>query len=481
MLSRITTSLILLATPIMALCQTKTNIQVKPQGNAQPIQIQAAPAPAPKPLNFKRMASGLEYCFIVDKPTSPKPTVGDMVKLHMRSMVAGRGMYDSYTTNKGKPVEFSVNQPAFKGDIIEAIMLMTPGDSIVVQVDADDIFKGTKNKKPDFVKKGDKVIYTIKLASVKTKEQVQKEQQAQVQKQIKEQTAKLEAQRKKQVAIDEKALQKYFVKNVISPYKTASGLYYKTTQVGTGPMAKKNDKVKMNYRGTLLDGTIFDSNIDSAFGHMSPFEFKLGVGQVINGWDEGIALLNKGAKATLYIPSYLAYGSNARPGGGANPKGIPANSPLVFEVEVLDIVEPINEDVALQELFKKQNLSPIKTASGLYYMITNPGTGEKAKPGQMVSMNYTGALLDGTKFDSNTDSAFNHVQPFTFELGKGAVIKGWDEGVALLSKGAKATFFIPSNLAYGERSMPGSGANPKGIPSGSTLIFDVELLDIIKK
>jgi FKBP-type peptidyl-prolyl cis-trans isomerase len=85
-------------------------------------------------------------------------------------------------------------------------------------------------------------------------------------------------------------------------------------------------------------------------------------------------------------------------------------------------------------------------------------------------MNYTGKLMDGTKFDSNQDSTFHHMEPFTFPIGVGQVIPGWDEGVMLLNKGAKATLFIPSGLAYGEH--PPTPA----IPANSILVFDVEVV-----
>jgi FKBP-type peptidyl-prolyl cis-trans isomerase len=81
----------------------------------------------------------------------------------------------------------------------------------------------------------------------------------------------------------------------------------------------------------LLNGEKFDSNVDPKFNHVQPFEFTVGIGQVIKGWDEGLQLLNKGGKAKLIIPSSLAYGSR---GAGA---AIPPNSPLVFDVEVTDI------------------------------------------------------------------------------------------------------------------------------------------------
>jgi FKBP-type peptidyl-prolyl cis-trans isomerase FkpA len=126
----------------------------------------------------------------------------------------------------------------------------------------------------------------------------------------------------------------------------------------------------------------------------------------------------------------------------------------------------------IEDYLKKNNIAAQKSASGLNYVITNPGSGENAKAGQSVTVNYTGTTLDGKKFDSNVDSSFNHVQPFTFTLGQGQVIKGWDEGIALLKKGGKAKLFIPSHIAYGAQS-----PSP-AIPANSVLVFEVEVVNI---
>lgn len=243
-------------------------------------------------------------------------------------------------------------------------------------------------------------------------------------------------------------------------------MYYKVDRPGTGANAEAGKKVSVNYTGLLLNGEKFDSNVDPQFQHVQPFEFMLGAGNVIKGWDEGIALLKKGGKATLYIPSSLAYGKNS-----PSPK-IPANSVLVFEVELIDIIEKQDDTKLLQEYLTKNNIKATKTASGLYYKIDRQGTGDNPKVGQKVSVNYTGMLLNGEKFDSNVDPQFQHVQPFEFNLGTGAVIKGWDEGIALLKKGGKGTLYIPANLAYGENS-----PSPK-IPANSVLMFEVELINI---
>lgn len=95
-----------------------------------------------------------------------------------------------------------------------------------------------------------------------------------------------------------------------------------------------------------------------------------------------------------------------------------------------------------------------------------------SKPGDVLSMNYTGRLEDGTVFDSNVDPKFGHVQPFEFTLGAGMVIAGWDEGLVGMKIGEKKTLTIAPEKAYGDRS-----PSPL-IPANSTLIFDVELLGI---
>ncbi len=96
------------------------------------------------------------------------------------------------------------------------------------------------------------------------------------------------------------------------------------------------------------------------------------------------------------------------------------------------------------------------------------GTGASPSPGQTVVVHYTGWLLDGTKFDSSVDRG----RPFEFPIGQGRVIRGWDEGVAKMKVGGKAKLTIPPHMAYGERGFPGA------IPPNSTLVFEVELLDL---
>jgi peptidylprolyl isomerase len=119
-----------------------------------------------------------------------------------------------------------------------------------------------------------------------------------------------------------------------------------------------------------------------------------------------------------------------------------------------------------------RDATPVTTASGLRYVDMEPGSGEPIQAGQMAVVHYTGWLDEagkpGRKFDSSVDKG----KPFTFTLGRGEVIKGWDEGVAGMRPGGKRRLMIPPELGYGARGADGV------IPPNAALIFDVELLQI---
>jgi FKBP-type peptidyl-prolyl cis-trans isomerase len=224
----------------------------------------------------------------------------------------------------------------------------------------------------------------------------------------------------------------------------------------------KNSKITAHYHGTLLDGSVFDSSVDRG----EPFKFELN--RVIKGWQEAIPLLSKGGKGKFLIPSELAYGSRAAG------KDIPANSVLIFDIELIDFIDKNAQKKKQAELDKKlileylesNNLEAESTTSGIYYIIEEPGEGT-AHPSKSsnITAHYEGRLLDGTVFDSSIKRG----EPLNFSLGR--VIPGWQEAIPLLKKGGKGTFIIPSGMAYGPRGAGGV------IKPNSVLVFDVELLD----
>lgn len=238
---------------------------------------------------------------------------------------------------------------------------------------------------------------------------------------------------------------------------TASGLKYVVVEEGTGPAPKSGDLVKVHYTGTLEDGTKFDSSVDRG----EPIEFVLGRGQVIPGWDEGIGLMKVGGKARLIIPPDLAYGEQGA-GGGV----IPPNATLRFEVELV-AAEP-GPPPPPEAPTKVDEADYTTTASGLRYYDFEEGSGDLPKEGQTATVHYTGWLEDGTMFDSSLMRG----QPFSFPVGAGQVIPGWDEGVVSMKVGGKRQLVIPAKLAYGEQGAGGV------IPPNATLIFEVELLEV---
>jgi FKBP-type peptidyl-prolyl cis-trans isomerase len=234
--------------------------------------------------------------------------------------------------------------------------------------------------------------------------------------------------------------------------RTASGLASVVLTPGTGKdKPTLEDQVKVHYSGWTADGKMFDSSVI----RNQPAEF--GVTQVIKGWTEGLQLMVVGEKRRFWIPANLAYGESPRPGA---PSG-----QLTFDVELLDIMKPpappeVPKDVAAAPKSAK------KTASGLQYVVLTPGTGkDHPGPTNRVKVHYSGWTTDGKMFDSSVTRG----RPATF--GVGQVIKGWTEGLQLMVTGEKARFWIPANLAYGESPRPGA-------PAG-TLVFDVELLEIM--
>jgi peptidylprolyl isomerase len=232
-----------------------------------------------------------------------------------------------------------------------------------------------------------------------------------------------------------------------------TGLKYYDITVGDGAEALDQTTVETHYTLWFVsaDGIEYvDTSVKDA-----PISFKVGsVGTVFPGWVEGVSGMKVGGVRQLIIPSALGLGEQAY-------GNIPANSDLVMEIELVSVREPLTKTEVDEADFTI-------TESGLKYYDLTPGTGDSPKAGQTVVVHYTGWLEDGTQFDSSVDRG----QPFSFTLGTGGVIPGWDEGVATMKVGGKRQLVIPSNLGYGEA---GSGAT---IPPNATLVFEVELLEI---
>jgi FKBP-type peptidyl-prolyl cis-trans isomerase len=228
---------------------------------------------------------------------------------------------DSYTEGAPFPLATQVipNNP-FK----DVLFKIADGDSLTVFLPIEE-----KEGQPllPFLKVGTDLRHEIKILKIYSAEEYQKLNQERMVQRQKEIQEKME----KQKGLDDKIIAEHLATKGLSDkaQKTESGLYYVIEQEGEGEVPTAGKKVIVHYNGTLLDGKKFDASYD----RNEPLPFILGQKQVIAGWDEGFALLKKGAKATLYIPSHLAYGPQKR-GEVIKPFSI-----LKFDVELLDITE----------------------------------------------------------------------------------------------------------------------------------------------
>lgn len=162
--------------------------------------------------------------------------------------------------------------------------------------------------------------------------------------------------------------------------------------------------------------------------------------------------------------------TSASPEASASPNGSAASPGTATETTTVGPPAPAADAGASGAPAPfKSNGKKITTKSGLVYEQMTPGTGPAPKPGQTVRVHYIGTLQDGTKFDSSYDRG----EPIPFPLGGGQVIRGWDEGIALMKVGERGRLTIPGDLAYGAAPPPGAP-----IPPNATLVFDVTLVGV---
>ncbi len=228
-----------------------------------------------------------------------------------------------------------------KMPLVEILMKGKVGDSVTIFTHSDSIYQGQNAaSRPPFIPVGSMIRQEFRIVKSYTmpeylavQEQI-KEKQQKMQQEYMEEMMKQQAQMQLQAdSISKTQVEyietKYFVEKGIKNFKkTESGLLYKIDKQGKTDI-QDNDKVKVHYEGTLLES---GEKFDSSFDRGEPIEFPIGVGQVIKGWDEGIKLIGRGGKGTLYIPSNLGYGAQGSQGA------IPPNAMLVFKVEVMETV-----------------------------------------------------------------------------------------------------------------------------------------------
>ena len=412
---------------------------------------------------YKTTDTGLKYKFYV-KNEGANPRPGDFITINMYYGNEDTILFDSKNIPNG--LTFPLDSSYFEGDLFEGIMMMTRGDSASFIMSADSFFLviARAPSLPEFCTPGSMLTFEVGLEDFQTAED--------------KEMADAKALEDRKVEAEEQ-LAKYIVDNNITTEPLESGLIFIEEKKGSGRSPEPEEMVKVNLTVSLLDGTQLFSTDDRG----EPFEYQYGKNFDTKGLEEGVGMLKKGGKARLIVPQQIAYGAEER-----GPQVEPYST-IIYDVELVDIrskeaydkerskkqaeqqakedQKKINEKSLREKYLADHNITVPPTASGLIYIEKEQGTGARAVPGSTVHVHYKGTLLDGTQFDSSYDRG----EPFSFRLGVGQVIKGWDEGIAMMSEGGKATLIIPSEIAYGSRD---SGS----IPAYSTLVFEVELVKV---
>jgi FKBP-type peptidyl-prolyl cis-trans isomerase FkpA len=262
--------------------------------------------------------SGLKYR-IHTKNEGAKPKLGDFMTLHVLYKTEKDSVF--FDTRKyTKPIKVPLMKPSYKGSFEEGLAMLGAGDSATFLVSADSVFTKVfmAPQLPPFIKKGSEMKIIVKVMDIETKSEVEKEVKQAMEK------------KQKQEDLD---LASYVSANKITATPSASGLYFIPTLEGKGPVIESGKTVTVNYVGKFLNGQEFDASAK----HKAPFEFKVGSGQVIPAWDEAISKMKVGGKATIVVPSKLAYGERGVPNEQSGSYIIAPFSPLVFDVEVVSV------------------------------------------------------------------------------------------------------------------------------------------------
>lgn len=292
---------------------------------------------------FKKGKDGLEYK-IITTGSGAKIQYGNYMQLNFATYY-NNGTKDSLlndSRNQGAPIIEALDSISTPAAYFEILRQLRNGDSAVIRILTDSAFKKAPEQMPPFFKKGHYILTTVKIVNVFTKKEEADNART---KGIAEMKVKDSIAGIAQMATDDKLITDYLAKNNIKAVKSPMGTYVEIIQPGTGANIDTSMVVKVNYTGKTMDGHVFDSNTDPSKGHLEPLVANLtddpSLGnKVITGMKDGFSLLNKGAKAKLYIPSGIAYGKQA---AGAD---IPANSILVFDIEILDV---LNKEQAKSE------------------------------------------------------------------------------------------------------------------------------------
>lgn len=278
---------------------------------------------------FKKTKGGMPYK-VFSSGKGPKIQAGNWIKYHFTAKLDDSVLKTTYPIG---PQYQQVQATTYPYDISEVILSLRKGDSVYA-VQAVDTFLKRPEKLPPYFKKGMKVITTLKILDVLTSEEAVQDDRALEQ----ENAFKNDKKAQEQLAKDVKILNEWLAKNNISGERTAGGTVIQRLSPGSGPAVTPGKYVTVKYKGTTLNGTVFDTNMDTSFQHTEPLGFYAGKRRMMRGFDEAVLTMKKGEKVRIYVPAGMAYGMNPPQGGR-----IGVNENLIFDIELLDIFDKAPE------------------------------------------------------------------------------------------------------------------------------------------
>ena len=271
-----------------------------------------------------QLSGSARYIIIKENNKNAFIKTGDFISFHI-TVKNSKDSILGTTYEAGVPALQEVMTTGKSGGFEDVLLKLHKGDSAVIWVNSDSLVKQIGRPLPSFIAKGSELEYTITIIDIMNKAQAEE----MAEKINKEAEIKQKELGKAQIAIDEKIIVDYIKKNNLKAENIGNGIYYVRTTEGVGATPKTGDTVVANYTGKTIKGEVFDSSLTNG----QPFEFAVGTGMVIRGWDEGFLKMKKGGKGTLFIPSGMAY-------GGQSPTPmIKPFSVLIFDVELLKIIE----------------------------------------------------------------------------------------------------------------------------------------------
>lgn len=418
---------------------------------------------------FKKNENGVYYQ-VISHDDNAREVAADSGMFYRLTM--SYGSLDSLifdAKNANETFDLPVTEPVYKGDINEGLSLLANGDSAIFIIKADSFFLKTARSPevPEMFKENNDLYFWINIEDIVSADELEAKRQE-------------ELEQRKGLELADLAL--YLSKNYPDAQPTETGMFIIENKKGKGKMPKVGDIMSFDFSVSLLNGEVLYDSKQAG----RPMEAEKGKPFDTEGFSEGLNTLRVGDEAVFIVPSKLAFKEQGRP-GIIQPYtsliyGVTLNSVKTkaehekelaaqkAEAEAETAKLQSQEAITIANYIKENNVTVAPTETGLYFIETAEGTGEQAASGDKVKVHYHGTLLDGTKFDSSYDRD----SPFEFTLDRGQVIKGWDEAIAMMKVGGKATIIVPSNIAYGARARGGV------IHAYAPLKFDVELLEVTK-